>query len=179
MNKKTLKNLEWGILICSIILLCIGLVALFSATQDDEYEEFSKQILWALISIPIMIASIVVDYNFIGKISPVLYGIAIIALIGVLFTEPINGATSWYQITETINFQPSEFAKIILIVFLAYIITKFQKDGKTEINKIWKLGIVLLSAGIPMLLIVIEPDYRNRCCFCFWCSIYAFCIRNR
>lgn len=179
MSKKTLKNLEWGILICSIILLCIGLVALFSATQDDEYEEFDKQILWALISIPIMMVSIVVDYNFIAKISPLLYGIAIIALIGVLFTEPINGATSWYQITETLNFQPSEFAKIILIVFLAYIITKFQKDGKTEINKIWKLGIVLLSAGIPMLLIIIEPDYRNSCCIYFWSSIYAFCIRNR
>ena len=178
MNKKAIKNLEWGILICSIILLCIGLIALFSATQDEEYEEFSKQIIWALISIPILILSICVDYNLIAKISPFLYGIVIIALIGVLFTEPINGATSWYQITETINFQPSEFAKVILIVFLAYIITKLQKDGKTEINKIWKLGIVLLSAGIPMALIILQPDYRNCSCICFWCCIYPFCIWN-
>ena len=73
MNKRILKNVEWGILICSIVLLCIGLVALFSATQEQGYEEFNKQILWAVISIPIMLIIIFVDYNLIAKISPVLY----------------------------------------------------------------------------------------------------------
>ena len=55
MNKRMLKNIEWGILICCVILLCIGIVALFSSTHDSDFEEFQKQILWALISIPIMI----------------------------------------------------------------------------------------------------------------------------
>ena len=159
MNKKMLKNTEWGILICCLILLCIGLVALFSATQDTEHEEFQKQILWALISIPIMIIIIFIDYNLIAKISPVLYGLALIALIAVLFTEPINGASSWFRVSETLRIQPSEFAKIILIIFLAYIIVKLQNRDKTEINKIWKLGLVLLIAGIPMGLIVLQPDY--------------------
>lgn len=142
MNKKMLKNVEWGILICCIILLAIGLVALFSATQDTGYDEFQKQIIWSLISIPIMIIVIFVDYNLIAKISPVLYGLAIISLIAVLFTEPIHGARSWFKITQSTTIQPSEFAKIILIIFLAYIITTLQKGEKTEINKIWKLGIV-------------------------------------
>ena len=39
MQKKMFKNFEWGILICTIILLAIGLVALFSATQNSDYEE--------------------------------------------------------------------------------------------------------------------------------------------
>lgn len=159
MNKKMLKNMEWGIIICCILLLCIGLIALFSATQDDDYEEFQKQIIWTLISIPIMIIVIFVDYNLIARISPVLYGLAIISLIAVLFTEPIHGASSWFRITDTIRIQPSEFGKIILIIFLAYILTKLQKDDKTEINKIWKLGIILLVTGVPILLIAIEPDY--------------------
>lgn len=159
MNKKLLKNIEWGILICCIILLCIGLVALFSATQDDNNDEFKKQILWMLISIPIMIVVIFVDYNLIAKISPILYSLAIISLIAVLFTEPINGATSWFKLSESTTIQPSEFAKIILIIFLAYILGILQKDDKTEINKFWKLGIVAISAGVPILLIAMQPDY--------------------
>lgn len=159
MNKKILKNIEWGILICCVILLCIGFVALFSATKDAEFDEMRKQILWATISIPIMIIVIFVDYNTITKISPVLYGLAIISLIAVLFTEPINGARSWFKISENTTIQPSEFCKIILIVFTAYILSKLQRDERAEINKIWKLGIVLITAGVPMLLIVMQPDY--------------------
>lgn len=159
MNKKLLKNIEWGILICAIILICIGMVALFSATQDDNFEEFNKQIIWALVSIPIMVIAIFVDYNMIVKISPVLYGLAIISLIAVLFTEPINGASSWFKLSETVTIQPSEFSKIVLIIFLAYTITKLQNDDKTEINKIWKLALVGLAAGVPIVLIVLQPDY--------------------
>ncbi len=159
MNKKMLKNIEWGILICCLILLCIGIVALFSATQADNNEELKKQTLWAAISIPIMIIVIFVDYNLIAKISPPLYGLALIALVAVLFTEPINGASSWFKITETITIQPSEFAKVILIIFLAFILVKFQKRDKTEIDKIWKLGVILLIVGVPIVLIVLQPDY--------------------
>lgn len=159
MNKRMFKNVEWGILICCIVLLCIGLVALFSATRDDDYDEFSKQILWSAISIPIMIIVIFVDYNLITRISPVLYGLAIISLIAVLFTEPINGATSWFKLSETTTIQPSEFAKIILIIFLAYVLEKLQRNDKTEINKVWKLGVVALTCGVPIILIVMQPDY--------------------
>ncbi len=160
MNKKSLKNIEWGILICCLVLTCIGIVALFSATQDNNSAgEFDKQILWAGISIPIMLIVVLVDYNLIAKISPVLYVLAIIALVAVLFTEPINGASSWFKISENVTVQPSEFAKIILIVFLAYIITILQKGGKTEINKIWKLLVVALISGLPVALIVLQPDY--------------------
>ncbi len=159
MNKKMLKNLEWGILICCIVLLCIGIAALFSATQDDSNEEFKKQTLWAMISIPIMVMVIFIDYNLIAKISPVLYGLALIALVAVLFTEPINGASSWFKISENVTIQPSEFAKIILIMFLAFELVHLQKGDRTEINKIWKLFVILLTVGVPMTLIVMQPDY--------------------
>lgn len=159
MNRKMLKNIEWGILICCLILLCIGIVALFSATQEDNNDEFKKQILWALISIPIMIVVIFIDYNLIARISPILYGLALTALVAVLFTEPIHGASSWFKISDTLRIQPSEFAKIIIIIFLAYILVQFQKNNKTEINKIWKLGVILLTVGVPIVLIAIQPDY--------------------
>ena len=45
MKKKILKNIEWGILVCTILLIAIGLLALFSATQNSDYDEFKKQII--------------------------------------------------------------------------------------------------------------------------------------
>ncbi len=159
MNKRMFKNIEWGILICCLILLAIGIVALFSATQGTSTEEYKKQILWALISIPIMIIVVLIDYNLIAKISPVLYGLGIVALGAVLFTEPINGASSWFKISESFTIQPSEFVKVILIIFLGFILVKLQGKDKTEINKIWKLAIVALICGAPIVLIVLQPDY--------------------
>lgn len=165
MKSKFVKNIEWSILICCIILLLIGMVALYSATQDSGSLELKKQIVWAIVSIPVMIIVMLIDYNNIAKISPVLYGMFIIALIAVLFTEPINGATSWFQINEWMSFQPSEFAKIIFIVFLAYIMVKLQKGEKRQINKIWKLLVTMLIFAVPAVLIILQPDYGTLAAF--------------
>ena len=165
MKKRFLRNVEWGILICSLLLLVIGLVALFSATQQSDYSEFKKQILWFLISIPIVIIVMLIDYNTIAKFSPIFYGIFVLLLIGVLFTKPVNGARSWYEITETLKFQPSELAKIFVIMFMATMLVNIQKGNKNEINKIHKLLFLLLLIGIPLLLIVIQPDYGTAMAF--------------
>ena len=61
MNRKMLKNMEWSLVVCSIVLLCIGMIALYSATHDSQNEEFNKQLLWAGISIPVMIVIIFID----------------------------------------------------------------------------------------------------------------------
>lgn len=164
MKKKMLKNIEWGILVCTILLIIIGLVALFSATQNSDYEEFKKQILWLVISVPIVICVILIDYNFFAKISPVLYGVSIILLIAVLFTEPINGATSWFNIGP-FSFQPAEFAKIAVILFSAYAIVKIQNKGKDEINRFWKLCLILLTIAVPVLIIIKQPDYGTALAF--------------
>ena len=164
MKKKILKNIEWGILICTIILIAIGLVALTSATQNSDYDELKKQIMWIIISIPVMIIIIFIDYDFIAKISPILYGIIIILLIAVLFTEPINGATSWFNIGP-FSLQPAEFAKVICILMLALVITKIQKKGKDEISRIPKLLLVLTVFLVPTLLIIKQPDYGTAMAF--------------
>lgn len=164
MKRKILKNIEWGILICTILLVAIGLVALTSATQNSNYEELQRQIMWLVISLPIMIIVIFIDYNFIAKLSPILYGIIIILLIGVLFTEPINGATSWFNIGGA-SIQPAEFAKIICILMLALVITKIQKNGKDEISRISRLLLVLLIFLVPTLLIIKQPDYGTALAF--------------
>lgn len=159
MGKKLLKNTEWTILIVSIILAVIGLVALYSATLSTDFVEFRKQVQWLIISIPFLILASIIDYNIIVKFSTLAYIIIIGLLIGVLFTTPISGASSWFKIGENFTFQPSEIGKVITILFLAFIINKMQLRGRNEINKIWKLVIVMILAAIPILLIIKEPDF--------------------
>ncbi len=160
MNIKRLRKIEWWIPICAIILCGIGLIALFSASYDSGLDEFKKQIVWLGISIGIMIVVMFIDYKILIKLSPILYGISIILLIAVLFTKPISGARSWFVIGDDLfSFQPTELAKVFIILFLAYVISKIQSKGRNEINKISKLAIILSTIAIPILLIVIEPDY--------------------
>ena len=73
MRKRELKNVEWSILIAATILCVIGLVALFSATQETEHDEFNKQCIWLGISLVIMIAIMMIDYDLIVKVSPIFY----------------------------------------------------------------------------------------------------------
>ena len=121
--------------------------------------------MWSIISIPIMIMVIFIDYDLIAKFSPIFYGIFIILLIAVLFTPVVNGATSWFKITEGIKFQPSEFAKIFVIVFLAYIMQIVQKRDKKQINKPLKLLAILSAVAVPVLLIIKQPDYGTAIAF--------------
>ena len=165
MRKRELKNMEWGLLIVAIILTIIGLIALFSATQETEYDEFKKQIIWIIVSIVMMVIVMLINYETLVKLSPIFYGIFIVLLIAVLFTTPINGATSWFNI-GSFSFQPSEFAKIAVILFLAFVISKIQERYMEDINKPTKLLIIFATVAIPLLLIIKQPDYGTAMAFC-------------
>ena len=164
MRKRELKNVEWSILIVAVILCIIGLVALFSATQETEYDEFKKQCIWLVVSLVIMLGVMLIDYDFLVKISPIFYGIFVILLIAVLFTPEINGATSWFDI-GFFSLQPGEFAKVFVILFLALAITRIQEREKSEINRPTRLLILLAILGLPVLLIVRQPDYGTAAAF--------------
>ncbi len=160
MNIKKLRKIEWWIPLCAIILCGIGLVALFSASYDSGLDEFKKQGVWIGVSLIAMIIVTLIDYKILVRLSPILYVTSIALLIAVLFTKPVNGATSWFDIGNGIfSFQPAEVSKIFIILFVSYVISIIQRKGRDEINKITKLAIVLITIGVPLLLIIIEPDY--------------------
>lgn len=164
MKKKILKNIDWGIFICCILLSIIGMVALFSATYDSEDTSLQRQIIWFVICIPIVFIIIFIDYEAIAKISPIFYGIVLILLVIVLFTDPVNGATSWFDL-GFLSIQPAEFAKIAVILFLALVLCKIQEKGKDEINRPTKLLLALAVVAIPVLLIIKQPDYGTAAAF--------------
>lgn len=166
MNKQFFKNLEWRVLICSLLLLAIGLFALYSATINKGLVDFTKQVRWFIVSIPFLLFFTFVDYNKILKYSAFFYIIFIGLLVGVLFTSPISGATSWYNLGE-FSFQPSEIGKIFILMFIVATIVRLQYKGKDEINKLYKLIISLIVAAIPITLIIKQPDYGTALAYIF------------
>lgn len=177
MNKKQLKNTEWSILICTIILIIIGLFALYSASKASGLEDLKKQAVWVLVSIPILIITMNIDYKVITKLSLWFYIISIVLLIAVLLTSAINGATSWFNLGP-ISIQPAEFAKIAVVLFLANTISKLSKN---EINKPLKLLMIIAIVALPTLLIILQPDYGTAMAYVFLLAsvIYVAGIKKR
>ncbi len=158
MKNRIFKNMEWWILISAILLSIVGFFALYSASQAVELEYLKRQIIWFSISIVITIGVVFIDYETLSRLSPFIYGMSIISLIAVLFTKSINGASSWFNI-GFFSFQPAELSKISVILFTAFIMAKIQEKDKYEINVFWKLAIVILTVAVPVLLIILEPDF--------------------
>ncbi len=158
MVKKLFKNLDYGILIIVFILFFIGMVSLKSASQGagGDPEEFTKQFVWFTIGMVAVITMIFFDYKIIKKLSIPIYALILILLILVLKSNPTNGATSWFKVGP-ISIQPSEFAKLAVIMMLAMFID-FCNERK-GINMIYNLFFCSLIVAIPTLLIIKQPDY--------------------
>lgn len=91
----------------------------------------------------------------------------------VLLTQSVNGASSWFTI-GTISIQPGEFAKISTILFLAYLINRFNTKEKLAVNKIKYLIAILAAAGLPILLIILQPDYGTAMAYIFALAFMLF-----
>lgn len=158
MRRQELKNIEWTIIICAIVLAGIGLLALYSVSFNSEFSELKKQVIWLGISFVAMIIVILIDYEVIAKVSPIWYVFFCILLVGVLFTVPVDGASRWFNL-GTFTFQPAEFSKVFVILCTAYVMSKVQENGMNRINKIGWLLLVLLVAAVPIALVIKEPDH--------------------
>lgn len=158
MIKKILKKMDYVLIAIVVLLFLIGIVALYSANGgiNGDTGEVTKQIIWFAVGILGAFAIIAIDYNTIGKLWAPLYAIILLLLVGVLFTKPINGATSWFTFGG-ISIQPSEFAKIVLILGTSKVIEFFKK--KDTLNKPISILAVLLFVLIPVVLIIKQPDY--------------------
>ncbi len=148
-----LKNYRFR-LVAYVVLLCIiGVMVVGSAKPSVQ----TKQIIGIAGGLVAMVIVSLIDYGTILKFRRPIYLLAVV-LLAVIFIPGVGdntgGATRWIQVTSSFKFQPSEFCKILLITFFAGFFMKYQDQLNT-----WKtLLLSLILAGIPLLLIVKEPD---------------------
>ena len=114
----------------------------------------NKQTLGLFLGIIAMLCVSMMDYSFLLRFSWLYYimNIGLLVLVKVIGDDS-NGATRWVEIAG-LRFQPSELAKIIIILFFAYFFMKHQE----QLNTVKILGLSFILAGIPLVLIKEQPD---------------------
>lgn len=156
--KATLKRMDWIMGSSVFLLLCAGVVFIYSAGfhgQNAIVRPFYKsQILWGLLGLGVYIGVAFFDYRILKRYIWILYGFSIILLLMVfVFGVRIHGSLRWLNIMG-INVQPSEIAKICTIAALATFLGRPDLDVRNPRNTLVALAIV----GLPFVLIALEPD---------------------
>lgn len=145
-----IKDYDFKLIFLVLCINTIGILAVGSANSSLQ----QKQILGSVLGVFLMIVVSLFDYNVILKFNWIWYFIELALLGGVLVAGSSGGgATRWFEIAG-IRFQPSETAKILLIIFFAQFIMKY----KEKINSIVFLTSYFLLCGIPLALIFLQPD---------------------
>lgn len=135
---------------CVFAISILGILVIGSANENYQ----NRQIIGMIIGIVVMVAVALIDYDFVLQFYWLFYGLVLALLAGVLLLgSSSHGAKRWLDL-GVIRFQPSEIAKVFLVLFFAYYLSKYAD----EINEIRRLGYLALFAGMPLLLIVEEPD---------------------
>lgn len=168
MDRRILKNLDFTLIAVVCLLIFIGLLMVYSAThanynltQGAPLKIFLKQFLAASLGIIGGFLLLFFDYRISDRLSQFLYGFNIFLLILVLTPLGVtrNGAQSWLFGGL---FQPSEFAKIIMIVTLG----KYLAE-KESLNSFYNFITPFIHLAIPLALILLQPDLGTGLVFIF------------
>lgn len=145
-----------------LVMLCFGLVMCFSASapsaevyHNDSYYFLKKQILMAIAGLFIMIVTANIDFDFIKKNTGKIY-IATMILLAIVFAMPsVNGARRWIMVGP-LSFQPSEVAKIAVILSMAKSLEHKDWEKSTFLNDFVRCAIPSMIVCAPL---VFQPHF--------------------
>lgn len=150
LDKKDLKELDFGILIAACAILCYGVFNIYTATN---FYYARLQLIWLVLSLFVVYVILLMDYRKVYKIVDIFYWIVVVLLVLVLFTSKVKGAAGWFSIGSR-GFQPAEFAKLTTMLMVGKEIHKV--DG--NLNNVRNFLKVTVYAAIPMILMMLQPE---------------------
>lgn len=180
-NKKLLKELDFSMVVTAIFIVIFGTINIYSATKAINASNYylRVQVIWLIGGLLLVYLILTFDYSVIQGYANLIYwfGIFLLIINDTLFRHTVvNGAASWIRI-GSFSMQPSEFAKLGMIIMLA----KKTNDMEGNINNLKNFFILLFYALLPMILIVIQPDMgMTMVCFFIVLGIfYAAGLNNK
>ncbi|NLI91991.1 MAG: rod shape-determining protein RodA [Peptococcaceae bacterium] len=158
-DRKFLQGFDFGMILALALLLGASLLILSTASinvlKSDPYHYVKSQTIWIITGIIMAVVVAAIDYEHWRKLNWWIYGFNILLLLLVFFVgSSAKGAQRWIPITSTQSIQPSEFAKILLIITFA----NFLSDRRGKLNEIKDFILPLLFVMPPTLLIFLQPD---------------------
>lgn len=150
-------NIDWPLFASSLLLVGAGLVTMNSFVGESYF--FEKQIVWATLAVIVFFIFGFIDFRFLRRTEIItsLFLITVFLLVLVLFFgERVRGAQSWFDLGD-FSFQPSDPAKLVLILLLA----KYFTRRHIEIAHIRHILVSGLYALVLFLLIFFQPDFGS------------------
>ena len=146
-----LKNYKFILVLYVVALTVIGILLIGSAKPSVQ----NKQIFGMVLSLAMMLIVSLIDYNFILRFAWLIYlFMAGMLLLVLAVGKSAGGAQRWIQFPGGFQFQPSELAKILIILFFAYFFMKYEE----KLNTPKVLFVSFALAAVPLGLIVMQPD---------------------
>jgi rod shape determining protein RodA len=174
-NQSTISNVDWIIVSIYIIMVVLGWLNIYSSSlnpEDASNFDFSlpygKQLLYIIITIPLVIVLLSVDAKFYEKFSIVFFGISLLAIAGLfVFGKTVKGQANWYSLGG-FGIQPSEFAKAATSLALSKYLSDIQINLKQVNRQIQALAIIFL----PVVLILPHDPGSALIYFVFFIVLY-------
>lgn len=164
MKSELLKSIDVTQIIAVLLLVSIGLVSIYSATYVSEGESsqfYKKQFIVALVSLMVFICAAAIPPRAYFVLSYLIFALAMFTLIAVLLINRGSVSARWIKI-GSLNFQPSEGAKLAMILALG----RFLTDKNKAAGKFTVFLRSLIFVLLPVLLVMIEPDLGTASVFC-------------
>jgi rod shape determining protein RodA len=160
-DRRLLINIDWMLVGACLVLSAIGVATILSATHAGRGLGLEvKQIYWILIGVVALLISVTLDYRRLTDRALFLYVFIVAALIYVLVLGPrIQGTRRWILLGP-VQFQPSEFAKLVAALLLAKVFAESKKET-LGVREIVGPG---LTIAVLVLLIAAEPDLGTAFC---------------
>jgi rod shape determining protein RodA len=160
-----LREADWLLLTAVVALISVGTLVIWSATAPmllqqglNPHQFLLKQLLNIALGVVLLLVVSSLDARQLRLYAPILYGLSCLGLLAVLtpLGSIVNGAKSWISIGAGFQIEPSEFAKLSVIVISAMLLSNLR-DGQTRPSG-KAVAKTLGIAGLPVLLVVAEPD---------------------
>ena len=158
-DRRLIQNFDWVLLLLLLLVASISILNLYSATYPIRdiggSQVFAKHIYWFLIGFFVFLLMTTFNYHALEHIAYPAYFLSIGLLVLVLFVGKVtSGCQRWLSLGP-ISFQPSELAKITILIVLAKLISEKDWYKEYRLRDIWQ---PLVLVGMPGLLILKEPD---------------------
>ena len=161
----TLRRLDWVLMGSVLTLLFIGTLLVWSATKQKQLDAggdtqtyLKKHLINIIIGLALAALTTLLDYRMLRAYAPLIYGASVLGLLAVLspLGSTINGAHSWIVLPAGFSVQPSEFAKVAIVVGVSVLLSE-RRDGESAPIRS-DLLLALGFAAIPVVLIMLQPD---------------------
>jgi rod shape determining protein RodA len=156
-NQSVISNIDWIIVLSYVALVVLGWLNIYSSSLPEvetsifDFSQFyGKQLIFIIISVPLIFVLLTLDAKFYEKFSIIIFGVALLAIAGLfVFGKTVKGQANWYSF-GSFGLQPSEFAKFATALALSKYLSDVQVNLKDVRRQLQALGIIFL----PVILIV-------------------------